>query len=122
MKNYVSDPVTITVTAPAAVDSGDLVIVGGLIGVAQTDAANASPVAIVREGVFTLPKNAGFAPAAGAAALWDTSEDDLRSAGDLAIGWYTKGAASGDTSAEVLLTCCSELPGIVARIEALEDV
>lgn len=46
----------ITVTAPAALSSGDPVLIGSLFGVAQTDAASGASVVIATEGVWTLPK------------------------------------------------------------------
>jgi len=59
------------VTAPAALSSGDGVLVGMLFGVAQTDAANAAQVQIVRRGVFTLPKVSAQAWTQGAKIYWD---------------------------------------------------
>jgi predicted RecA/RadA family phage recombinase len=56
MKNYIQPGKTIPVTAPAAVTSGDLVIVGAIIGVAAHDAAQDAVVEISTEGVFDLPK------------------------------------------------------------------
>lgn len=56
MKNFVQKGDVIDVTAPAAVSSGDLVVVGSFAGVAQTDAASGDKVPCVCEGVFTLTK------------------------------------------------------------------
>ena len=39
-KNFIQDGRLLTVTAPAAVSSGDMVKVGSVFGVAQNDAAN----------------------------------------------------------------------------------
>ena len=45
---------TLAVTAPAAVSSGDVVVVGALLGVAATDAAISTPVEVTTEGVFEV--------------------------------------------------------------------
>lgn len=56
MKNYIQPGDTITVTAPAAVTSGALVVVGSIVGVAAFNAASGADVEIQTEGVFDLPK------------------------------------------------------------------
>ena len=56
MKNYVQEGNTITVTAPATVTSGQLVVVGSINGVAAFDAASGADVEVTVEGVFELPK------------------------------------------------------------------
>lgn len=61
MKNFVQTGDVVTVTAPADVVSGDLVAVGGLVGVATTDAASGSPVEIKTSGVFELAKTSAQA-------------------------------------------------------------
>nr|CAD6606410.1 hypothetical protein RKHAN_01867 [Rhizobium sp. Khangiran2] len=67
MKNFISTGDIITVTAPANVSSGDLVIVGTLAGVAVTDAASGAPVEIMTAGVFELAKTSAQAWTVGAA-------------------------------------------------------
>jgi len=56
MKNYVQNGDFITFTAAADVDSGELVQVGSLFGVAVTDVANGAEGTLALKGVFTLPK------------------------------------------------------------------
>ena len=58
MKNYLQRGGTVTVTAPANVSPGDVVVVGALVGVAAFDASQNDEVEITTEGVFTLPKRA----------------------------------------------------------------
>ena len=70
MKNYVQEGKTITVTAPAAVTSGQYVVVGAIRGVAAFDAAQGEPVELATEGVFTLPKVAADNIAAGDLLYW----------------------------------------------------
>ena len=56
MKNYVQEGNTITVIAPAIVTSGQLVVVGSIVGVAAFDDASGADVEVTVEGVFELPK------------------------------------------------------------------
>ena len=56
MKNYIQDGKVLTVTAPAAVASGDFVQVGRIRGVAVTSAASGALVELDTEGVFDIPK------------------------------------------------------------------
>lgn len=57
MKNFIQDGRSVPVTAPVGgVASGDLVVIGSLIGVAAYDAAAGAEVEIATEGVFELPK------------------------------------------------------------------
>jgi predicted RecA/RadA family phage recombinase len=61
MKNYVQDGKYLDFTAAADVDSGDLVQVGSLHGVAVTDVANGAVGSLALQGVYTLPKLTGAA-------------------------------------------------------------
>lgn len=72
MKNYIQPGKTVTVTAPATVTSGQLVVVGSLIGVAAYDAAPGAEVEIDTEGVFTLPKVLTDVVAQGDKLFWDS--------------------------------------------------
>jgi predicted RecA/RadA family phage recombinase len=56
MKNFVQDGDTLTVTAPAAVASGDFVQVGRVRGIAVTSAASGALVELKTTGVFDIPK------------------------------------------------------------------
>ena len=66
-KNFIKPGRVVSVAAPRAVTSGDLVIVGLLAGVAQTDAASGAAVEIECDGVYDLAKTAAQAWAVGAA-------------------------------------------------------
>lgn len=70
MKNFIQPGDTLTIPAPAAVASGGVVVAGGLVGIASTDAASGEPVAVALRGVFLLPKGAG-AISLGATLHWD---------------------------------------------------
>lgn len=108
MKNFVADGKVITVTAPAAVSSGDMVRVGKLLGVAQADAASGASVEIAVGGVFNLPKATG-ALTAGASLDYDTSAGNFAAgitpaSGDIEdCAIAVAAAASGDTTVKALL-------------------
>lgn len=76
MKNYIQRGDTLTLTAPAAILSGDLVLVGEFAGVAATDAAQGAEVECTLRGVFELPK-ADEALEQGEAAYWDAAEKEV---------------------------------------------
>jgi predicted RecA/RadA family phage recombinase len=71
MRNYLQVGGTVTVTAPANVVSGDVVVVGSLVGVAAFDASQNDQVEITTEGVFTLPKKSTDVVATGNLLYWD---------------------------------------------------
>ena len=66
MKNYIQPGDNIEVIAPSAIDSGELVKVGQIFGVATADAANGDPVVISTRGVFRMSKLSNDAITAGA--------------------------------------------------------
>lgn len=74
MKNFTQTGDIVTVAAPAAVSSGDGVLVGTLFGVAATDAESGADVAIKTTGVFTLPKTSAQAWTVGALIYWDPDD------------------------------------------------
>jgi predicted RecA/RadA family phage recombinase len=73
MRNSIQTGDVVTIPAPAAVSSGDGVLVGTLFGIAATDAESGADVAIKTTGVFTLPKTSAQAWTVGAAIYWDGS-------------------------------------------------
>lgn len=54
MKNFIQPGNTLTLAAPADVLSGAVVVVGGLLGIAATDALSGLPVEVTTEGVFEV--------------------------------------------------------------------
>ena len=52
MKNFIQENTQITVEAPKDVRSGELVVIGSLIGVANTDAQKSQQLTITTQGVF----------------------------------------------------------------------
>lgn len=61
MKNFIQTGDIVTVTAPADVASGDIVAVGGLVGIAVTSALSGKPVNVKTSGVFELAKTSAQA-------------------------------------------------------------
>ena len=107
MKNFVQDGNTITVTAPAAVTSGQLVVVGSINGVASFDAASGADVEVTVEGVFDLPKVTTDVIAQGDKLYWDSGQAKLtKTAGTGSkplVGVATATAGNGVTTVYCLL-------------------
>ncbi|WP_157669292.1 DUF2190 family protein [Chitinibacter sp. GC72] len=105
MKNFIQPGAVITLLAPAALASGDAVLVGSVFGVAATAAANGAPVEVKREGVFTLPALNTDTATVGAKAYWDNTNKRTTptASGNTLIGAYVAAKSSGDTTAAVLL-------------------
>jgi predicted RecA/RadA family phage recombinase len=74
MRNFIQTGDIVTVAAPAAVSSGDGVLVGTLFGIATTDADSGADVVIKTTGVFELPKTSAQAWTVGAAIYWDADD------------------------------------------------
>lgn len=104
MKNFIQRGDTLTLTAPAALSSGDVVIVGGFIGVAAGDAENGADVETKLTGVFELPK-AAIDIAQGDQLYWSTSNGNVNktASGNTAIGKAAVDAASGVATVPVRL-------------------
>lgn len=108
MKNWIQEGDTVTVTAPAAVDSGGGVLVGSLFGVAMSNAAINENVEIVVEGVVDLPKASG-AITQGAKVYWDNTAKVVTTAAgsnpaNTLIGCAILAAAVGDALVRVRLS------------------
>jgi predicted RecA/RadA family phage recombinase len=56
MKNFIHTGRHLTIPAPEDLNSGDLVAVGALVGVACGDAKKEAGVTLTMDGVYTLPK------------------------------------------------------------------
>lgn len=84
----------------AAVKSGDIVVVGELVGQIVTDAAIGDLVGLRIEGVIHAPKLSGDTVVAGDALYWDPSTDQLTVTKALLsqAGWALEDAGSGVTS------------------------
>ena len=103
-QNIVSSGEVITIPCPSGgCTSGDLVIVTGLMGIAQTTQLINEPVALWREVVVDLPKTTTETWVVGEVALWDTGTSKLLKAGAISIGVITKAVLAGDTTGRVAL-------------------
>ena len=103
MKNFVQSGDVITVTAPVAVASGGLVMIGELFGFAQTDAGQFEEVAIATRGVFNAVVENAEALAAGSAvytADGETLTADADDGGDPANAHIKIGVAVADAVVE----------------------
>ena len=107
MKNFVQEGNTITVTAPAAIASGQLVVVGSINGVAAFDAASGADLEVTVEGVFELPKATTDVIAQGDKLYWDSGQAKLtKTAGSGSkpmVGVATAAAANSVTTVNCLL-------------------
>lgn len=112
MKNLVQPGRTITVTAPANVDSGEGVLIGSLFGVAAGDAETGESLDLVTEGVFDLAKNAASVFTVGALVYFNATdgvchsnaEEDSNSGGTVRIGVAVAAAGAGGATVRVRLT------------------
>jgi predicted RecA/RadA family phage recombinase len=74
MRNYRQSANTVTVVSPiGGVSSGDVVVIGSLIGVATASAVAGADLEFALTGAYLLPKatGGGSAIAAGARLWWD---------------------------------------------------
>lgn len=103
--NYVQEGRAVVVPAPAAVASGEGVLVGSLFGVAIDAAANGADVVLQLEGAFTLPKTTGQAWAVGVKLYWASGagEATTTATSNTLIGVAIEAAGTADTSGTVRL-------------------
>jgi predicted RecA/RadA family phage recombinase len=102
MKNFLAEGRTITVTAPVAVLSGQLIAVGKINGVCGYDAASGAPVEVSVEGVFSLPKTPGDSITAGQAVRANAS-GVIDAAATVLVGYATAAAGAGTSVVSVRL-------------------
>lgn len=104
MRNFIQDGDVLTVAAPAAVSSGDVVVVGGIVGVATTDAESAANVAVATRGVFTLTKKTSLVISAGDAVYWDSDPGETNKTDtDVYLGVAVESELSAATTVKVKL-------------------
>lgn len=104
MKNAVKDGKYITYAHTAAVESGEMIQIGALVGVAcgKYEANQSGEYSLL--GVYSFPKASALVLAIGVAVQYETSTKEIvATGGDFAAGWAFKGAAAGETSVQVLL-------------------
>lgn len=102
MKNFVQSSDNITVAAPAAVTSGDPVVIGDLFGIACGDAENGATVTISTRGVFSVPVAAAADVSVGDALFWDAADGEMNlDSGNAPAGVAVTAAGVGVTSVHV---------------------
>lgn len=105
MKNFIQQAAILGLIAPAAVSSGEGVLVGTIFGVAQTDAVSGADVDLVRTGAFTLPKVSAQVWALGVKVFWDDTAKKVTTtaSGNTLIGAAIASAANPSDTGDVLL-------------------
>ncbi len=105
MKNFIQRGDVLSLPAPAAVSSGDVVVVGDFIGFAASDAALGEVVEVELRGVWSVLKKTGEAVTPGAALYWDAAAGraTTTAATNHRLGTATRAAAAGDVRADVRL-------------------
>lgn len=102
----------------AAISSGDVVVVGGVLGVALTDIDAGATGSVQTQGVFRVPKVSGAVIAQGESLTWDVSAgafDDnaaTPATGDVTgpCAYAAAAAGNGTTTVDVMFT---GVPGTV---------
>ena len=105
MKNFVQRGDTLDVTAAAAVASGDVVVIGSIIGVSNVDAEIGDSFALDVVGVFTLPKTSALAISVGDVLYYDAANKVVNktASGTTKIGVAVTAAANPSPSVNVRL-------------------
>jgi predicted RecA/RadA family phage recombinase len=106
MKNFIEDGKVLNYKVTGAdVKSGDVVIIGKMVGVAVTDGVVGDTIAVAIDGVYSLPKASG-ALTQGASAYVVAADGTITgtATNNTFAGYVWKAAASGDTTVEVKLS------------------
>nr|WP_199082934.1 DUF2190 family protein [Pedobacter sp. ASV19] len=107
MKNFVQEGEIIDYTNGTGADiaSGDLVLFGGLAGVAVTNIANGGVGSVQLTGVFKIAKAAG-AITQGAKLYYVSADKNLSTtaSGNTLVGVAARAALTGDSTVDLLLT------------------
>lgn len=117
--NYVSEGRVVQHTAASDISSGDVVAMGGTLGVALGDIATGETGSVAVQGVFRVPKVPAAVIAQGDRVMWDSSagafdDDNATPATGDVTGPGCMAAASagnGETTVDVLFIGA---PGTVA--------
>lgn len=106
MRNFIQVGDTLTIPAPAAVLSGDVVIAGEIKGIAAGHAASGAPVDVQTSGVFDLPKVAANSFTLGAAVYWNATAGLATStaSGNTRLGVAVEAAAASTATVRIRLS------------------
>lgn len=105
-KNKIQEGAVLSITAPAAYVSGQLVLIGALVGVALHSCAQGADVSIDTEGVYELPKKDAADDIALGAPVFATATgqiDKESTAGNVLAGYAVAAAGAGTTTVLVRL-------------------
>ena len=104
-KNYVAEGCILQLTAPYAVLSGQGLLVGGLFGIAEHDAASGEQVSTGIDGVWDITKEPSLAISAGARVFWDNTNKRITTTAtsNYQVGFATVAALAADATVRVLL-------------------
>lgn len=106
MKNYVQPGKVIDIVAPTGgVVSGQIVVIGSLIGVSNLTAAEGEPSVIDTEGVFEVPKTSALAIAVGDKLYWDATNKVVNktASGNTLVGIAVAASANPSPTAKLKL-------------------
>lgn len=105
MKNFVQLGDTVTLTMPADVSSGDVVVVGDQLGVAIMDGLTGERKPVKTTGVFNLPKATAMTFNEGVILYWDDTNKVVTTSAssNKAIGNAMEAGTNGPTSVLVRL-------------------
>ena len=100
---YVMSGDVIDYVAPAAIVSGQVLLIGTRIGVALANIANGATGAVRMLGIFTIAKLTTDVVAAGALLYWDNTNFRLttNASGNTLAGFATAAAGNGVTTVEI---------------------
>ena len=101
MKNYVMKGEKLTVNAPVDVESGDLVLVNHLYGVAIVSAKEGEEVTIATEGVFEFNKDNQAVSVGEKAYYREDTGQITKTENHAVLGDHDEDDATPDTSMEV---------------------
>lgn len=104
-KNYIQDGNTIRFTAKKAVKSGDVVVVGEMVGVAITDVENTSQGVLSTTGVFTVKAKQADDIKQGVVLYWDdgAGEATITKGSNKVLGkaWNESGTSSAEVDVKI---------------------
>lgn len=105
-KNYIQPGDTLTIPAPAAVQSGGVVIAGDIKGIAQGDAISGAPVDVATRGVWELPKVAANAFTLGAKVYFNSTDAlaTTTASGNTLLGVAVEAAAADTATVKLRLS------------------
>jgi len=118
MQNYKQKGETVTLVAPAALSSGDIVKVGSFLGVASGDALISADVEVALKGVFTLTKKTADDVSAGDKLYWDSGNEylTLTAIGNTFMGLAMADAGTSATTLDVNINVVDAVDTIADKV------